>query len=209
MIEVLLVDDHAMLRDGIKQTFEDSSHFRITGEAENGQQAIRQILEHHYDIVILDIEMPGRSGLDVLKQIKEIRPEVAIMVLSMYSEEQYALRAFKAGASGYLTKNSALRELKEAIRIIAGGSKYITPGVAQQMAGQLSNSTKTVKHERLSDRELEIMCQIASGKELREIADSLNISINTVATHRQRILKKMGMKNNVELTRYTIKEGLI
>ncbi len=209
MISVLMADDHAMVRAGFKQIFAETPDIRMTGEAGNASEVFALLRENGYDVVILDIEMPGRNGIEILKQIKYTEPELPVLVLSMYSEDQYALRAFKAGAVGYLTKNSAVTELIRAIRVVMRGEKYITPAVAVQFADELGKKKVLLKHEKLSDRELQVMCMIASGKSLKEIAEELHLSVNTIATHRQRVLKKMNMKSNVELTHYALREGLL
>jgi two-component system, NarL family, invasion response regulator UvrY len=170
---------------------------------------LKKIWDNEYDVLLLDISMPGRSGLDILKQLKSDRPKLSVLVLSMYSEEQYALRALKAGASGYMTKESATDELIEAIRKVSTGRKYISPSVAERLAFSLESGDERPPQETLSDREFQVMCMIASGKTIKAIAAELSLSIKTVSTYRARILEKMRMNNNAELTHYAIQNKLV
>lgn len=209
MIDVLLVDDHAMFRDGLRQILEETADITVAGEASNAQEAMAKIDADKYDVVVLDITLPGRSGLDVLKEAKENQPDVDFLVLSMHSEEQYAFRVLKAGAAGYLTKNVAASELIQAIRTVSTGRKYISTEVAEQLANHLMGDLSKPLHEKLSDRELQVMCMLASGKSVNEIANELSLSVSTVSTHRARMLKKMNMKNNAEITYYAIKLNLV
>ncbi len=209
MVDVLLVDDHAMFRDGLRQILEETSDIVVAGEASNAQEAMDKIDTHKYDVVVLDISLPGRSGLDVLKECKEIQPDIDFLILSMHSEEQYAFRVFKAGAAGYLTKNVAASELIQAIRTVSAGRKYISTEVAEQLASHLIDDLNKPQHEQLSDRELQVMCFLASGKTVNEIANKLSLSVSTVSTNRARMLKKMNMKNNAEIKYYAIKLNLV
>jgi two-component system, NarL family, invasion response regulator UvrY len=206
---ILLADDHAMFREGVKQLLNNAEGFVVVDEACNAAQVIEKVQQTKCDVVILDISMPGRDGIDVLKQIKQINPQLFVLVLSMYAEDQYAFRAIKAGASGYLTKNRASSELIEAIRKIATGRKYISPDVAEQLVVNLGRDTDKPLHHTLSDREYQVMKMIASGKSVGHIAEELAISISSVSTLRARILKKLGMKTTAEITRYAIKHELV
>ena len=209
MIKVLIADDHGIIRKGIKQILSRTSDIEVSAEASTGQEALEKIWTIHFDLVILDISLPGRNGLEILKQIKSQKPKLPVLILSMYPEEQYAVRVLRAGASGYLTKESDKNELVEAIRRIAEGKKYITPSLAEKLASELEPSNDKALHERLSDREYHILCLIAKGKSSNEIAEELALSIKTVSTHRARVLEKMGMKSNAELTYYAVQSKLV
>lgn len=209
MIRILIADDHAIVREGLKQIVAEESDMKVSGEVSSAEELIEKIESEKYDIVILDINMPGRSGLDALKDLKKIKPDLPVLILSMFSEDQYGLRAIKAGASGYLKKVSAPTEMVAAIRKIVGGGKYINQPLAEKLAEDIGERSKSVLHEKLSDREYQIMCLIAAGKTTEEIANDLSISNQTVYTYRNRILEKMNMKSNVELTQYVIRNKLI
>jgi len=209
MIKILIADDHAVVRKGLKQILAETSDIVAADEAKNGQEVLEKVRKSDYDIVMLDISMPGRSGIEILKQLKDEKPEVLVLVLSMHPEEQYAVRALRAGASGYLTKDSAPEELISALRIISQGRKYITTSLAEKLAFDLEIDTEKPLHETLSDREYEVMCKIASGKTIKEIAEELFLSIKTISTYRSRILEKMGMKNNTQLVHYALKNRLL
>jgi DNA-binding NarL/FixJ family response regulator len=209
MIRILIADDHRIVREGLKQILAETPDMIVVDEASNGQEVLAKAWKNDYDVVLLDISMPGRSGLDILKQLKSERPKVSVLVLSMYSEEQYAMRALRAGASGYMTKESAPDELIEAIRKVSTGRKYISATVAEKLAVSLEASNERPAHESLSDREYQVMCMIASGKTIKTIADELSLSVKTVSTYRTRILEKMRMKNNAELTHYSIQNRLV
>jgi two-component system invasion response regulator UvrY len=209
MIKILIADDHAIVREGLKQILSESPDLVVVAEASTGQEVLEKIGKNDLDLVVLDIAMPGRGGLDILKDIKSQRPRLSVLMLSMYPEEQYAVRVLKSGASGYLTKESAPAELVKAIRQISQGKKYISPSLAEKLAIDLEISPDRPPHETLSDREYQVMCMIASGKTLREIADGLSLSIKTISTYRSRILEKMNMKTNAELTHYAIKNKLV
>lgn len=208
-IKILIADDHAIVREGLKQIVAEEVDMIVAGEAETGEQLIRLIDKDNWHIVILDINMPDRNGLEILKDIKARYPMLPVLILSMFSEEQYGIRAIKAGASGYLKKVSAPDELVKAIRKIVSGRKYITETLAEKLAENLGETKTALLHEKLSDREFEIMCSIAQGKTAEEIADELAISINTFYTYRNRILEKLSMKSNVEITQYAIRNKLI
>jgi len=209
MIKILIADDHTIVREGLKQIIAETSDMTVADEAADGHEVINKALNNNYDVVVLDITMPGINGLDVLKQIKAQKPKLPILVLSVHPEEQYAVRTLKAGASGYLTKESAPDELIAAIRKVSVGKKYVSPSLAEKLALELEIDHEKPLHETLSDREYQIMCIIASGKTLSEIADELYLSVKTISTYRTRILEKMKMKNNIELTHYAIKHGLV
>ncbi len=208
-IRILLADDHTMFREGVKQVLVSTDGFEVVGEASNAAQVLEKVRQTKCDVVILDISMPGRDGIDVLKQLKQLNPHLQVLILSMYPEDQYAFRAIKAGASGYLTKNKAAAELIEAIRRVAAGRKYISADVAEQLALEIERDEDKPLHQKLSDREYQVMCLIASGKAVGQIAEELAISVSSVSTMRSRILKKFGMKSNAEITRYAIKHDLV
>lgn len=211
MIKVLIADDHSVVRSGIKQILSEESDMKVTGEARNSQEVIEKISKDKFDVLVLDITMPGKSGLEVLNDIKKIQPNTPILILSMHPEEQFAIRALRSGASGYLTKDGAPEELVIAIRKIHGGGKYISESLAEVLAFDLEERGKgrIVPHENLSDREFQVMCMIAAGKSVKEIAKELFLSVKTISTYRARILEKMKMKSNSELTYYAIQNKLI
>ncbi|MBI4809568.1 MAG: response regulator transcription factor [Nitrosomonadales bacterium] len=209
MIKVLIADDHALIRKGLKQLLDDTDDMRMTGEAENGMQAIRMVEESAYDVVLLDISMPDKHGVDVLKQIKAAHPQLPVLMLSMHPEEQYALRSMKAGAAGYLNKQSAPVQLVTAIRQVASGKKYISTELAEQLANGLSQGYQELLHQTLSNREYQTLCLMASGKKLSEMADIMSLSPKTVSVYRSRLLEKMKLKNNAEAIHYAISNHLI
>ena len=209
MIKILIADDHPIVREGLRQIIEVATDMVVTDEARNGVEVLEKIKENDFDVVILDISMPGRSGLDILKEVRKERPELSVLILSIHPEEQYGVRLLKAGASGYLTKESAPEELVNAIRIISQGRKYITSSLAERLALKLGDDFEGPLHENLSDREYEVMCMIAKGMTIKEIAEKLFLSVKTISTYRYRILGKMRMKSNAELIRYALKLGLV
>lgn len=209
MIRILIIDDHAMFREGLKQILAKHSDMRVVDEAGSGQEAMEKILHHKLDVILLDISLPGRSGADLLTEIRKEKPELATLVLSMHPEDQYAVRMMKAGASGYLTKESAADELISAIRKVAVGGRYISSKLAEEMAVALDTNTPKLPHQMLSNREFQVMRMLASGKSLKEIADELFLSEKTVTTYRARVLEKMRLRNNVELTIYAIENKLL
>jgi DNA-binding NarL/FixJ family response regulator len=209
MIEVLIADDHAIVRRGLKQILADSKDIIVAGEATNGREALELIQQRDWDVLVLDITMPGRSGLDILKDIHEFRPKLPVLVLSMHAEEQFATRMLKAGAAGYLNKESAPEELVKAIRKVYAGGKYVSPAQAERMIGAFTGQQTGQPHESLSDREFEILCLIASGKTVSQIGRELSLSVKTISTYRARIMLKMRMSTNAELTHYAIKTGLV
>ena len=204
-----MVDDHAIVRQGMKQILSDSTDMVVADEASTGQEAIEKVRKKNYDVVVLDISMPDGSGLQILKELKSVKPKISVLILSIHPEEEYAVRSLREGASGYLTKASAPNELIAAIREVSQGRKYVTSSLAEKLAHELSRDYEKSPHERLSDRELEVLCMIASGKHIKEIAKEMHLSPYTVRTYRSRILQKMGVKTNVDLTRYAMKHGLI
>ena len=209
MIRVLLADDHAILRRGLAEIISEAGDMQVCAEAETGAQTVKLAREHAIDVVLLDITMPDRNGLDTLKQLKKEKPKLAVLILSMHLEETYALRAIKAGASGYLNKQSAPALLVTAIRQVASGRRYISPAVAEALAGTIADGPDRTPHATLSDREYETMRLIASGKTLTEIAVEMHLSVKTVSVYRARLLEKMQLKNNSELTHYALKNQLV
>lgn len=209
MISVLIADDHAIVRKGMVQIASESREIEMRGEASEYSSLMRLMKDNPCDVLLLDISMPGKNGIDVLKIVHEQYPKTQVLILSMYPEDQYAIRALKAGAAGYLTKDSAPERLVEAILSVSRGKKYITPQVAEMLAAHLVTDTEGEPHEALSDREFQTMRLIASGKQLSQIADELSLSPKTVSVYRARVLEKMQLKNNAEMTHYAIKHGLV
>ena len=208
-IRVFIADDHAIVREGLKQILAESPDMIVAGEAENGLDAIKLFRKSKCHVMLLDISMPDRSGIDVLKQVKKEAPEIAVLMLSMHREDQYAIRSLKAGASGYLTKQSAPKELVTAIRQVATGQKYVSAALAQELASALGDDHETPLHDTLSDREYQTLTMIASGKTVSAIAQELSLSVKTISEYRSRLLVKMKLKNSAELTHYAIKNQLI
>lgn len=211
MIRVMITDDHQLVREGLKRILEESSiDIKVVQEASDGFEALEQLSQELPDIVILDIGMPGRNGLDVLKDIRERHADLPVLMLSMHPEDRFAIRAIRAGASGYLTKSSVSEELVRAIRqIVRRGKRYISMNVADQMAQQMDRSVSKSIHEILSDREYQILCMIAEGKPSSEIAEELSLSVQTVHTYRSRLKRKMNMRSNVDLARYALLQNLV
>jgi two-component system, NarL family, invasion response regulator UvrY len=209
VIRILIVDDHAMFREGLKQILAKHSDMKVIDDAGSGQEALAKILHHKLDVVLLDISLPGRSGPELLSEIKKLKPDLAILVVSMHPEDQYAVRMMKAGALGYLTKESAPEELISAIRKVSTGRHYISSQVAEEMAVALDSGSTKLPHVTLSNREFHVMRMLASGKSLKDIANELSISEKTVTTYRARIMEKMRLHNNVELTLYAIENKLL
>lgn len=209
MIDVIIADDHPIVRAGLKQIIADDIEINVKAEAENGADLLTQIRASRFDVVLLDLSMPGQDGLDVLKQLKIDKPKLPVIILTIHPEAQYALRLLKAGAAGYLTKQSAPEELILAIRKVNNGGKYISTALAEQIAFALDTDIDQMPHEGLSDREYQVLCQIASGHTVSEIAESLHLSVKTISTYRSRILEKMQMKSNAELTHYAIQNRLV
>ncbi len=209
MIKILIADDHPVVRLGTKQIIEDASDMVVLDEAGDGDEVISKVYEKSFDVILLDISMPGRDGLDVLKQLQTERPNIPVLILSMYTEEEYAIRALRSGASGYLTKESAPYELITALRTVSEGKKYISSSLAQILASSVGTPDDIHPHNTLSEREYQVMQMICSGKNTPEIARELSISVKTVSTYRTRTLKKMNLKNDVELTHYAIQNHLL
>ncbi|HJV02903.1 response regulator transcription factor [Duganella sp. FT3S] len=209
IIKVFIADDHAIVREGLKQILAETGDIVVAGEAENGLDAIKLFRKADCQVILLDISLPDRNGIEVLKQIKKEKPDLAVLMLSMHREDQYAIRSLKAGAAGYLTKQSAPRELVTAIRQVAGGLKYISPALAQELANHVGEDHEAPPHDALSDREYQTLTMIASGKTVGAIAKELSLSVKTVSEYRARLLVKMKLKNSAELTHYAIKNQLI
>jgi two-component system invasion response regulator UvrY len=209
MSKILIVDDHEVLRDGVKRVFDNQPGTATFGEASTVQEALRLVREQDWDVVVLDISLGDRSGLDVLKELKQLRPRLPVLILSMHAEEQYARRAFKAGAAGYITKDSPRTELVKAVNRVMSGGSYITSALAEKLVFDLGQGSDRPPHEALSDREFEVMRLIASGKTVTEIAGLLSLSDKTISTYRARLLEKMGMKTNAELTHFAIRNKLV
>jgi len=208
-IRILIADDHPIVRAGFKQVISDTQDMTVADEAENGQEVLNLIRKKDYDIVLLDISMPGRNGLEVLKDLKVEKPKLPVMILSIYPEEQYAIRALRAGASGYMTKASAPNELIAAIRKISQGGKYISSSLAEKLTDYLGEDASKPLHEKLSDREYQVMLMIASGKTVTDIAEQLCLSVKTISTYRSHIIEKMRLKNNAEITLYAVQNKLV
>src|SRR5436305_2096052 len=203
-MKVIIADDHPVVRQGLRQMLATESDLTVVGEARNGQEVVDLSRRVPWEVAVLDYNMPGKNGLELIKELRQRYPGRAVLILSMYPEDRYAVRAWKAGASGYLTKESAPDELVNAIRKVAGGGRYVTPSLGEKLALELEDNRGKPLHETLSDREYQVMWMIASGKTVRQIADELFLSPNTVSTHRTRILRKMNMKSNAELMHYAI-----
>jgi len=209
MIKLLIADDHKIFREGLREIINKTSDIRVIDEAKSGSEVLSKVEENNYDVILLDISMPGRSGLDILKQLRQENPHIQVLILSMYSEEEFAVRAMKTGAAGYLVKDTASKDLIEAIRKVSMGSKYVTPSLAEKLAIDIDMGNETPIHAKLSNREYEVMCMISSGKKNIEIAEEILVSPKTVSSYKKRILVKMGMKTNAQLTEYAIRNGLI
>lgn len=208
-IRLLIGDDHAVVRKGMKQILAETKDIVVADEAGNGREVLEKVRKSDFDMVLLDISMPGRDGLEILKELKSLKPKLPVLMLSMYPEEQYAVRSLRSGASGYLTKDSAPDELISAIRKVSSGGKYVSASLAEKLALKLGADVEKPLHEALSDREYQVMCMIASGKTVKEIGEELSLSVKTVSTYRSRILDKMRLKGNAELTRYAIDNKLV
>lgn len=209
MIRILIADDHAIVRAGLRQFIADQADMSVAGEAATGAETVSLVRAEPYDVVLLDISMPDRNGVDTLKQLKQIRPEMPVLMLSAHAEEQYAVNLLRAGAAGYVGKDSASAQLVSAIRTVAHGRKYVSQDLAQQLADGLAGDGDEPLHARLSQREFQIFCKLAAGMPVSKIAKELFLSVKTVSTYRSRLLEKMGMKTNADLTYYAIKNTLI
>jgi DNA-binding NarL/FixJ family response regulator len=209
VIKVLIADDHPIVRQGLRQILSGVSDMKVAGEAVNGQETLEQVRAGGWDVLVLDITMPGRSGFDILKELKHQQPDLPVLVLSIHAEEQFAVRVLKAGASGYVTKENAPDELIKAIRKVVSGGKYISRGLAESLAFGLDTASARPRHEALSDREFQVLQLVASGKTLTEIAEELSLSTKTISTYRTRLLEKMDFKSNAEIIRYAFENALI
>jgi DNA-binding NarL/FixJ family response regulator len=209
MIRALIADDHAVVRQGLKQILGDTPEMLVAGEATTGQEVLDKVRAEPWDVVVLDISMPDRSGLDILKQLRSERPKLPVLVLSMHSEDQYAMRVLKAGASGYLTKDSAPDELVKAIRKVVSGGTYVSSLLAEKLAFEIGTDSSRLPHETLSDREFQVLRGIAAGKSVTEIAAELYLSPKTVSTYRARLLQKMNLGTTAELMHYAMQNHLI
>lgn len=209
MIRIVLADDHAIVREGLKRIVGDVAEFEVAGEAADGTEVMKAVRELEFDVLVLDLSMPGRSGMELIKLVKAEKPRIRVLVLSMHQEMQYAVRAIKSGASGYLTKESAPAQLEAAIRKIAGGGAYISAEVAEQLAlGAMPGASEALPHESLSDREFQVFRMLVAGDAVSDIAGKLNLSVKTVSTHKANLLQKLGLANQTELVRYALKHGL-
>jgi two-component system, NarL family, invasion response regulator UvrY len=204
MTPILLVDDHAVVRQGLKQILEGAIDGAVFGEAASGEEAVRMVEAADWDAVILDISLPGKSGLEALKELRRVRPRLPVLVLSMYPEEQFAVRVLRAGAAGYLAKKTAAAELVAAVRSVLAGRRYVSPSLAERLAGEIGLAPGRAPHELLSDREFQVFRLLASGKTVTASAEQLGLSVATVSTYRARILEKMGMRENYDLVQYSI-----
>ncbi|MDD5765714.1 MAG: response regulator transcription factor [Candidatus Marinimicrobia bacterium] len=209
MIRVLIIDDHTVVREGLKQIFSDESDIEVVDEARTGDEGLAKIEKHRPDVILLDISLPGKSGIEIIRQVKNQKIPSKILVLTMYSEDQYAIRVLKSGADGYLTKDSASAELLSAVRQIYHKGKYINPSLAIKLASEIDDHSEKSLHERLSNREFQVMKMLAAGKTVSEIALELNLSVKTISTNRSRLLEKTGLRNNAEVMKYAMKNGLV
>ena len=209
MIRVLLADDHAIVRAGLREILESTGDIQVAAEATNGTEALNAVRAGDFDAAVLDLSMPGRSGIELIKLVKEEQPKLRVLVLTMHSEEQYAVRALRAGASGYLTKESAADELVAAARRIATGGAYVSPETAQRLVLDSSAASGELPHTRLSNREYEVFRMIVAGKSVSDIGAALNLSVKTISTHKSRILEKMGLSGQAELVRYAVEHRLL
>jgi len=209
MIKLMVADDHKIVREGLREIINKTSDIQVIDEARNGSELLSKVIKNEYDVILLDISMPGRSGLDILKQLKKEKPHIQVLILSMYSEEEFAVRAMKTGAAGYLVKDTASKDLIDAIRKVSMGLKFVTPSLAEKLALEIEMDYETPIHAKLSNREYEVMRMISTGKNNKEIAEEISVSPKTVSSYKRRILDKMKMKTNAQLTEYAIRNGLI
>ncbi len=207
-IHVLIADDHAIVRQGLKHILSETEDLLVAGEAEDGVEALRLARHQRWDVFLLDVSMPNRNGIDTLKQLKKEFPRLPVLILSMHPEEHYAVRAIKSGAAGYLTKQSAPELLVTAIRQVAGGKRFISPTLAEHLAAAISDDGEKLPHERITDREYQVLSRISSGKTITQIADELSLSVKTVSEYRKRLLEKMRLETTAELIRYGVEHGL-
>ncbi len=208
-LRILVVDDHVLVRSGIRRILADEPDIEYVGEADTATQALKRIRNEQWDVIVMDINMPGHNTLDVLRLIKLEKPDLPVLILTMYPEEQYAMRVLKEGAAGYITKSSAPDNLISAIHKVVEGGAYVSPALALQLATQLRTKPKETLYDLMSNREFTVLCAIAEGKHLNQIADELNLSAKTISTYRTRVLNKLGMHSNTELVRYALENGLI
>ena len=209
MIRILVADDHAIVRRGLRQIVADESDMEVVGEAQTAQKILDLARQEEWDVIVLNISMPGRGGFEALKALKQTHSKRPVLVLSMYPEDQFAVRAFRAGAAGYMTKESAPEELVQAIRKVVRGGKYVSPSLAEKLAAELGEDAERPPHEALSEREYHVLCLLASGKTVTQIAAEMSLSVKTISTYRARLLEKMRMKTNAEVTRYAIEHRLV
>ena len=209
MIKVLIADDHAVVREGLKRIIADAGDITVAGEVGDGQELLATVAAGEWDVVLMDLAMPGMSGLEVLEDIRRQCPQLPVLVLSMYPEDQYAVRTLRVGAAGYIHKGSPPDELIRAIRTVVSGRRYITAEVAETLAAHVDDVSMKLPHEKLSNREYEVLCLIASGKSVSDIAEQLTLSVKTISTYRSRVLEKLGLRHNAELTRYAMTHGLV
>jgi len=209
MIRILVADDHAIVRRGLRQIVADESDMEVVGEAQTTQEILDLARQEEWDVIVLNISMPGRGGFEALKALKQTHSKRPVLVLSMYPEDQFAVRAFRAGAAGYMTKESAPEELVQAIRKVVRGGKYVSPSLAEKLAAELGEDAERPPHEGLSEREYHVLCLLASGKTVTQIAAEMSLSVKTISTYRVRLLEKMRMKTNAEVTRYAIEHRLV
>jgi DNA-binding NarL/FixJ family response regulator len=209
VIKVLIADDHPVVRRGLRQILDETSDIMVGAEAGSADEVMTAVRGQRFHVVVLDISLPGGNGIDLIREIRREQPEARVLILTVHSEEQYAVRAIKAGAAGFMNKESAPDKLTEATRKIASGGRYVSSALAEKLAALFAGETSGQPHERLSDREFEILKLLASGKTVSRVAEELSLSVKTISTHRTRILKKMDMKNNAELTHYAVRQGLV
>jgi DNA-binding NarL/FixJ family response regulator len=209
MIRILVADDHAIVRRGLRQIVADESDMEVVGEAQTAQKILDLARQEEWDVIVLNISMPGRGGFEALKALKQTHSKRPVLVLSMYPEDQFAVRAFRAGAAGYMTNESAPEELVQAIRKVVRGGKYVSPSLAEKLAAELGEDAERPPHEALSEREYHVLCLLASGKTVTQIAAEMSLSVKTISTYRARLLEKMRMKTNAEVTRYAIEHRLV
>ena len=209
MIRILVADDHAIVRRGLRQIVADESDMEVVGEAQTAQKILDLARQEAWDVIVLNVSMPGRGGFEALKALKQTHSKRPVLVLSMYPEDQFAVRAFRAGAAGYMTKETAPEELVQAIRKVVRGGKYVSPSLAEKLAAELGEDAERPPHEALSEREYHVLCLLASGKTVTQIAAEMSLSVKTISTYRARLLEKMRMKTNAEVTRYAIEHRLV
>lgn len=209
MINILVADDHTLIREAIKRFLKEEPDMRVTAEAKNSNEVLELVKKKQFDIILLDVSMPGKSGLDIIKDIKRYNKNASVIILTMHSEHHFAFRAFKGGAEGYLTKEKSITELIKAIRKVVAGGKYISPEFAEELANEIKGENGRSEYHKLSDREFQVLIMIASGKKVIEIADQLDLSKSTVNTYRARILEKLNLRGNVDMTHYAINNNLI